>query len=672
MAHQTLNFSLTLPAVISSCVDSYVSISHAFAVSVTLFKSPGPGHMRLSVCLQAVVLTTAQAVVTAMHDYKPLRQPTVYESDCAKEWTKLIASDDRSTAKIRASELRVNLSVQLTRFTSDYVDFNTRSFNGQVPTPTIKVCPGDSLIVTLTNELKAGRSNNTNLHLHGMHLPPVGDADNVMPFVEPGGQRRYTYEIRQDHPAGTFWYHPHVQGNENSHLNGMMAGTLIVVDRPADLPTELAAMDDLILLLQAVCVENCLNMYDNLEDALENKFRDEEDGVWPTDLEIVENDADVPLNDTSLPTVFVNGQYLPTVNLAVGEYKRLRVVNAIANNVAEVVTTHGSGCTLDVLAMDGIYFDTPKPKDVIVIPPGGRADVAIMCAEVGKFYLETDCASSRNKLLGLENQHRVPSQRIMKLKVTKEPKDEDSDDGSESGRSATAKRLPYTLPNRPAYMQDTIGGDNNPPFIEEGNTYNFEFSVWMDKGIKYGVNHEKLNPSHINYSMPVNEMQQWELSVKDYRKPSLMDAGSSSGDRRLKTKCRSMNHPFHMHATHFQVSGMDDETDPNGVLFEVGEWRDTLPLFRGGVQIRFTPRDYMIGHIFAHCHIASHVDGGMAQLVRVYNREEDDGDNSDSAGSEADGSGSDASSDAEDEDDEDESGSASEGSEKAEDDEEEG
>lgn len=231
--------------------------------------------MRVSVCLRAVALSAALAVAAAMHDYKPLRQPTVYESDCAKEWTKLIvegSSDDRSTAKVKVSELRINLSVQLARFTSDYVDFNTRSFDGQVPAPTIKVCPGDRLVVTLTNGLEAGRSNNTNLHLHGMHLPPSGDADNVMPNVEPGGQRRYTYEIRQDHPAGTFWYHPHAQHNENAHLNGMMAGTLIVVDRPADLPNELAAMDDLVMMLQAVCVENCFNMYDNIEDALENKF----------------------------------------------------------------------------------------------------------------------------------------------------------------------------------------------------------------------------------------------------------------------------------------------------------------------------------------------------------------------------------------------------------------
>ncbi|KAG1709253.1 hypothetical protein DVH05_019897 [Phytophthora capsici] len=588
--------------------------------------------MRLSIC---VFFAFAIAVVTAVHDYQPLRQPTVYQSDCAKQWSKLSSGsssdvDDRSTITSRTGELRINLAVKLARFTSDYVDFNTRTYNGHVPAPTIKVCPGDRLVVTLTNSLGAGVNNNTNLHLHGVHVPPVGDADNVMPNVKPGGQRRYTYEIRPDHPAGTFWYHPHSHGNVNSQLNGLMAGALIIVDRPADFPAELAAMDDQVMLLQSICVENCFNIYDNLEDAIENKFSsskkmDKEKIEWLTDLEIVEDDADVPLNDTSLPTVYVNGQYLPTLDLAVGEYKRLRFVNAIANNVAELVTSHGSGCSLEVVAMDGIYFKKPTAKEVIVIPPGGRADVALMCAEIGEFYLETDCASSRNKLLGLVNQHRVPSQPIVKLKVSKS-EDEDDDDDVGEEESVKFMRLPTTLPKRPAYMEDTLGTPDSRPIIEESNKYDFEFSVWMDKGIKYGVNHEELDVSNINYSMPVNELQQWELSIKDYRKPAIWDCDlddeSSGVERQLKKKkssnCRTMSHPFHMHSTHFQISDMDDITDPENVMFDVGEWRDTLPLFRGGVQIRFTPREYMVGSIFAHCHIASHVDAGMAQLVNVY------------------------------------------------------
>ncbi|KAG2521162.1 hypothetical protein BBO99_00004656 [Phytophthora kernoviae] len=552
--------------------------------------------MRLS-CLQlfsvAIPLATLSSVL-GVYDYQTLRQPALFQSECAKNWGSTTSS---SSSTGDPSKLNVNLSVKLARFTSDYVDFNTRTYNGKVPAPTIKVCPGDQLVITLTNELEEGSNNDTNLHLHGMHVPPVGNADNVMPIVAPGGQRQYIYDIRTDHPAGTFWYHPHAHGNVNSQLNGMLAGTLIVVDRPTDSPENLAAMDDLVLLLQAICVEDCHNIFDQIAESLENRFgpstkktHGEPSNTWPTDLEIVEDDADVPLNDTSLPTVYVNGQYLPTVNLAVGEYKRLRFVNAIANNVAELVTTASSSCSLYVLAMDGIYFDKPKTKSAVVIPPGGRADVALMCAEIGEFYLEIDCASSRSKLLGMVNQHRVPSQRIVKLKVTSEV----DNTNSESEDTTVSMRLPSTLPARPSYMVDAVAsGSGSAPdasAIAESNKYDFEFSVWMDTGIQYGVNHEKLNMSHVNHSMPVDELQQWDLSVNDYGMSAKMscdlDDDTTSVDRRLASNCR--------------------------------EWRDTVPLFRAGVQIRFTPREHMVGKIFAHCHIASHVDAGMAQLVSVY------------------------------------------------------
>lgn len=78
-----------------------------------------------------------------------------------------------------------------------------------------------------------------------------------------------------------------------------------------------------------------------------------------------------------------------------------------------------------------------------------------------------------------------------------------------------------------------------------------------------------------------------------------------------------MAHPFHIHTTHFQITRVDRNVDPDALLYDLGEWRDTIPLYRTPVQIRFTPRDYMIGSVFTHCHFAAHADNGMAQLVDV-------------------------------------------------------
>ncbi|KAG7382500.1 hypothetical protein PHYBOEH_010462 [Phytophthora boehmeriae] len=247
------------------------------------------GFSFLLLSISALLAILSSPVVT-IQDYQPLRQPILYQSECAKNGVSESTSADNST---KPGTLHVNLSVRLTRFTSDYVDFNTRAYNQEIPAPTIKVCPGDRLVVILTNTLEAGNSNNTKLHVHGMHVSPVGDADNVMPIVR----------------------------LENSDSVFMISARIIQQghsDRPTDFPEPLAAMDDLVLILQTICIENCDNMDAEVPGALESKYSDDdmtgmtgmigeessdEKATWPTDLEVVEDEAYIPMNDTSFLTV---------------------------------------------------------------------------------------------------------------------------------------------------------------------------------------------------------------------------------------------------------------------------------------------------------------------------------------------------------------------------------
>jgi FtsP/CotA-like multicopper oxidase with cupredoxin domain len=88
---------------------------------------------------------------------------------------------------------------------------------GDFVAPTIRVAPGQRLIVDLDNKLepctdkqRADHScfNDTNLHTHGLWISPSGHSDNVLLSIAPGDHFRYEYDIPADHPAGTFWYHP--------------------------------------------------------------------------------------------------------------------------------------------------------------------------------------------------------------------------------------------------------------------------------------------------------------------------------------------------------------------------------------------------------------------------------------------------------------------------------
>lgn len=72
--------------------------------------------------------------------------------------------------------------------------------------------------------------NATNLHFHGGWVSPAGNSDNVLRELHPSGSRvhEYEYNIPSDHPAGTFWYHPHVHGATAIQVGSGMAGPLII------------------------------------------------------------------------------------------------------------------------------------------------------------------------------------------------------------------------------------------------------------------------------------------------------------------------------------------------------------------------------------------------------------------------------------------------------------
>lgn len=72
--------------------------------------------------------------------------------------------------------------------------------------------------------------NDTNNHFHGGWVSPDGISDNVMRTLPPNSTHLYEYEynIPQEHPAGTFWYHPHVHGSTAIQVGSGMAGAIII------------------------------------------------------------------------------------------------------------------------------------------------------------------------------------------------------------------------------------------------------------------------------------------------------------------------------------------------------------------------------------------------------------------------------------------------------------
>jgi FtsP/CotA-like multicopper oxidase with cupredoxin domain len=123
------------------------------------------------------------------------------------------------------------------------------------PAPTLRVSPGEKLIVHYDNDLqgltikdfydpaftpKGGEvpiyppalaEAPLNLHTHGLHVSPSGNADNVMLSIPAGLGNTYTYDVPKNMPNGLYWYHSHRHTMTSQQTYAGLAG-LLEIGRP--------------------------------------------------------------------------------------------------------------------------------------------------------------------------------------------------------------------------------------------------------------------------------------------------------------------------------------------------------------------------------------------------------------------------------------------------------
>ncbi|CAN5688665.1 hypothetical protein BH10ACT9_BH10ACT9_54290 [soil metagenome] len=109
----------------------------------------------------------------------------------------------------------------------------TRKGDNLYPAPTLRVNPGERLIVHYDNDLQNLTIEDfydpaytpldgqvpiyppplaaapLNLHTHGLHVSPQGNADNVLLSIPSGMGNTYDYAVPDDMPNGLYWYHSH-------------------------------------------------------------------------------------------------------------------------------------------------------------------------------------------------------------------------------------------------------------------------------------------------------------------------------------------------------------------------------------------------------------------------------------------------------------------------------
>ncbi|MFC4502649.1 MULTISPECIES: multicopper oxidase family protein [Streptomyces] len=432
----------------------------------------------------------------------------------------------------------------------------TRTYEGTIPGPTLRVRPGDTMEITHVNALPPNTGamhedmniphhfNTFNLHTHGMHVDPTGESDNVFRAFEPAETAgavtvyRSTVVVPENHPAGTFWYHPHHHGSTATQLLGGMGG-VVVVEGDIDRVPEIAAAKDVV-----VCV-NELKL---------------SDGRVP-DL----TSADVYDRITS--TFLVNGATNPVLTIAPGEVQRWRVVNGGA--ITALFLSLG-GHEMHQIARDGITLMSPvATTGGVNLPMGGRVDLLIRGGKPGVYRLTGGGAGARP---------------LMTMVVTGDARPMD---------------LPTSLPGRPTTLpeptrtrsltfrsyENVFSGDfrNAYRILGEGETPYADAKAGQSD-LAWG----RLSADYVNHRVRLDEVEEWTVA----------------NDSRTHN-----HHPIHLHTNHFLLTAVNSRPLATPV------WHDTVGLpLRGTVTFRLRAEDFT-GRTMLHCHQLQHGDEGMMQIV---------------------------------------------------------
>ena len=245
-----------------------------------------------------------------------------------------------------------------------------------VEAPTLRLNPGDQLVINFLNNItatgKAPKSRHaqmrpmemgdahaamvtgndclggiltattTNIHFHGLNVPPVCHQDDVIDTVIPSSAASFQYSLQipsNDRP-GLYWYHPHPHGFTAPQVYGGASGAIIIEGENS--------------LTQGL-PERVLMVRRNVDAVTDDE------GQFSLNFE--------PANSPVRP--------LPIINMVAGQKEFWRVVNASTNAFLSLQVLSPAAQNLTLLSVDGIPLSTPQTTATISLPPAGRAEFTV-------------------------------------------------------------------------------------------------------------------------------------------------------------------------------------------------------------------------------------------------------------------------------------------------------
>jgi FtsP/CotA-like multicopper oxidase with cupredoxin domain len=498
--------------------------------------------------------------------------------------------------------------------------------------PTLRLSPGDLLILNLKNDLSAAEVSSvttpanstatpaansnqvhvhgnseqtadpcnsgtmsltsTNLHFHGLTIPPVCHQDDVWKTSIQPGDSAFEYRFRipaNEHP-GLYWYHPHIHGFSKAQVVGGASGALIVegIERAN---RELAGLPERVLVIRD---QDLLN-----PDAPPSKSEP------PVPKMLIDRDGDAannglgfgkPAKDLSVNFVPVPYPDYPPAALTMkpGQRELWRVLNASSVTYLNLALLFKRAPQkLGIVAIDGVPTNTNgnpanaiEWRDHLGVPPGARVEFIVEGPPAGVTGLLVTRTVDTGQ--GGENDPNRTLATIIPAADAAPPR-----------LTLAAAPQPLAAPAVPWLGSVTPIRVRRLYFSEK-----LEKPDDPNSATTFYITVEGQTPAPFDPTTTVPNIVVKQGDVEDWI---------------IENRSTEL-HTFHIHQVHFLLM------EWSGVPIDEPFLRDTInvPYFNNkglaypSVKLRMDFRDpNTVGTFMYHCHLLEHEDGGMMGLIRV-------------------------------------------------------
>ena len=442
-------------------------------------------------------------------------------------------------------------------------------------------------------------ASSTNLHFHGLAIPPKCHQDETVTTLIPSSSTHFEYrfQIPPNAPPGLYWYHPHVHGFSEAQVLGGASGALIVegIERANKL---VAGLPERVLVIRDQKVSSS------------------------------KPDPNKPGKDLSVnfvPVIYPDSRPA-VIQMRPSQREFWRILNASADTYLDLkVLFNDVPQFMGVVGFDGVpigYSDGTARNHIlweshIFVPPAGRVEFVLngppegvkaalitQAVETGPVYdNDSPPPPGPSGAQIASDDDNTPARTLAMIATSS---------ALSSGEPETATKLPgLAAPEKSSLLQQTPAQTPAPlSTVNPVRQRKFYFSEKVqDPKVPNGstifyITEEGQGPAAYDPSSRVPNVTVHQGDVEDWL---------------IENRSRE-THAFHIHQTHFLI------LERHGVPVQEPYLRDTInvPYWDGfspqypSIKLRMDFRDpNIVGTFPYHCHILQHEDGGMMGTIQV-------------------------------------------------------